>query len=415
MKNKKGFTLIELLVVIAIIGILATIAVVALQNARAKARDARRVADVKQIQTALELYFNDVDHYPSETEFAGGSLFSTSSVNGTEVRTTYMVSIPTPPTPADGKCPNARSYSYSVVDGGANYSIGYCLGSVVGQTPAGANHYMASGSATGIYCPPTVHYGAFDYPTTAIGNQCWLAQNLFIGDVVASSDSNNPSCVEVNGAGGTSCQIDNNSVETYCYENDGRSCFYNGFNMGGLYEWAEMMGFPYQCNDSTYAADFANTGSSQCGLGGQTYTIANPHRGICPSGWHIPNLSDWQTLVTYLSVDGQGGAGDANDVGGKLKSATAHWPNNNCDDGNTPTAVCNSSGFNATGAGLRNGGSGNFTFANDNGFLAMTNSNSDNKSPFVMMSNGGANITVDTNPYSYGYKTDAHSVRCLKD
>ena len=58
-QKKSAFTLIELLVVIAIIGILSTLAVVALQNARSKARDSKRVADVKQIQTALELYFND--------------------------------------------------------------------------------------------------------------------------------------------------------------------------------------------------------------------------------------------------------------------------------------------------------------------------------------------------------------------
>jgi prepilin-type N-terminal cleavage/methylation domain-containing protein len=49
MKTKKAFTLIELLVVIAIIGLLATISVIALNNARAKGRDARRVADIKQI------------------------------------------------------------------------------------------------------------------------------------------------------------------------------------------------------------------------------------------------------------------------------------------------------------------------------------------------------------------------------
>ncbi|MBI3290674.1 prepilin-type N-terminal cleavage/methylation domain-containing protein [Candidatus Falkowbacteria bacterium] len=63
-KSGAGFTLIELLVVIAIIGLLTTLAVVALNSARQKARDAKRVADVKQIQTSLELYFNDATSYP---------------------------------------------------------------------------------------------------------------------------------------------------------------------------------------------------------------------------------------------------------------------------------------------------------------------------------------------------------------
>lgn len=52
----KGFTLIELLVVIAIIGLLASIVLVSLNTARQKARDTRRLSDIRQVALALELY-----------------------------------------------------------------------------------------------------------------------------------------------------------------------------------------------------------------------------------------------------------------------------------------------------------------------------------------------------------------------
>lgn len=127
MKNKKGFTLVELLVVVAIIGILAAISVVALNTARARARDSRRVADVRQIQTALELYYNDWGTYPDSVT-AGGAIAS-----GTNV---YMSTVPTPPTPYDGShCSAANNYTYAVSGGGtavASYTITYCLGSNTG-------------------------------------------------------------------------------------------------------------------------------------------------------------------------------------------------------------------------------------------------------------------------------------------
>lgn len=63
--TKRGFTLIELLVVIAIIGLLSSVILASLTTARRKARDARRISDMKQIQTALELYFDANGSYPN--------------------------------------------------------------------------------------------------------------------------------------------------------------------------------------------------------------------------------------------------------------------------------------------------------------------------------------------------------------
>jgi len=63
-KGKYGFTLVELLVVIAIIGILSSFSLVSLNSARVKAKDAKRQADLIQVRTAINLYYEDNDNYP---------------------------------------------------------------------------------------------------------------------------------------------------------------------------------------------------------------------------------------------------------------------------------------------------------------------------------------------------------------
>jgi prepilin-type N-terminal cleavage/methylation domain-containing protein len=69
MRFRRGFTLIELLVVIAIIGLLSSIVLTALDASRARARDAVRLSDLKQMQTALALYYNDNGQYPPYRAF----------------------------------------------------------------------------------------------------------------------------------------------------------------------------------------------------------------------------------------------------------------------------------------------------------------------------------------------------------
>lgn len=66
--RQRGFTLIELLVVISIIGFLASIVLVSLNSAREKARIARVQMDLKQYQTALELYYDDNGKFPCLNE-----------------------------------------------------------------------------------------------------------------------------------------------------------------------------------------------------------------------------------------------------------------------------------------------------------------------------------------------------------
>ncbi|MDD3285686.1 MAG: prepilin-type N-terminal cleavage/methylation domain-containing protein [Patescibacteria group bacterium] len=137
--NKKGFTLIELLVVIAIIGLLSTLSVLALNGARARARDAKRIADIKQIQTALEMYYNDNNVYPSLL-----SQLTTTTPPLIKV-------LPTAPTPTDGNCTGAQNtytYTFYAGSGGsgtATYALTYCLGSATGNVASGAKTASPSG------------------------------------------------------------------------------------------------------------------------------------------------------------------------------------------------------------------------------------------------------------------------------
>ncbi|MGI6374007.1 MAG: type II secretion system protein [Patescibacteria group bacterium] len=135
--NKPGFTLIELLVVIAIIGLLSTLSIVALNSARARSRDARRVSDVKNIQMALEMYYNDHLVYPTNTS---------SLVASTATLTPYLIVFPTPPTPADSTtCDNNNSYDYKSAGNDGTYTLTYCLGAGTGGIPAGINTATPSG------------------------------------------------------------------------------------------------------------------------------------------------------------------------------------------------------------------------------------------------------------------------------
>ena len=124
-RKESGFTLIELLVVIAIIGLLSSVIIASLNTARKKSRDARRLADLKQIQTALELYNSDNSLYPVQASVA-----ALSSTSGTpDFGTTYLSTVPTDP--------NGSSTYYQYISSATGDT--YCVGTLYYETTAPAD------------------------------------------------------------------------------------------------------------------------------------------------------------------------------------------------------------------------------------------------------------------------------------
>ncbi len=113
MRARKGFTLIELLVVIAIIGVLASVAFVILGPARKRARDSRRKADFKQINTAMEVCYND-------NNCGNGANNYIDTTHGANTLTSignFISSVPFDPL-------NTAPYQFTWTDGTDSY---YCL------------------------------------------------------------------------------------------------------------------------------------------------------------------------------------------------------------------------------------------------------------------------------------------------
>lgn len=150
-------------------------------------------------------------------------------------------------------------------------------------------------------CGDALVYAGKPYTTVLIGSQCWMAQHLNVGTMIA----------------GVSNQTNNAIIEKYCYDNIELNCISDG----GLYQWDEAMQY-------------------QATAGAQ---------GICPADWHIPTDNEWMTLEEnqgMCSGTGSGCSGDTGqrgtDEGAKLK-------------------VGGSSGFGAILAGRRDPGGGSFS------------------------------------------------------
>lgn len=140
-KSAKGFTLIELLVVIAIIGILSSVVLASLNTARLKSRDTRRIADIKQIQLALALYFDSCAAYPAD-------IYAAASACTGGIAPTYIAAVPKDPV-------GQVNYTYVALDTNSaaatceSYHIGATLEETTNQALAGDLDAAAATNCTG--------------------------------------------------------------------------------------------------------------------------------------------------------------------------------------------------------------------------------------------------------------------------
>ncbi|MFA4880019.1 MAG: prepilin-type N-terminal cleavage/methylation domain-containing protein [Candidatus Doudnabacteria bacterium] len=117
-----GFTLIELLVVIAVIGLLATVVTVSVNSARKKARDVKKISDLKQIQTALQLFYDKNQRMPNNYNPCCGACEDTYYNQSMQeiVNDGFLTSIP--------RSPGNGSYCYY------NYGAGNQIGAILVTT-----------------------------------------------------------------------------------------------------------------------------------------------------------------------------------------------------------------------------------------------------------------------------------------
>ncbi len=115
---------------------------------------------------------------------------------------------------------------------------------------------------------------------------------------------------------------------------------------------------------------------------------------VCPKGWHLPTLAEWETLVNYLGGDSV--------AGGKLKSTTPDWKAPN-------KGATNSSGFTGLPAGSR-GRENKFTSINLN-----SNFWTDTELGYPNAKYGFLSYLLTKAGSYHAYKTNACSVRYVKD
>ncbi len=162
---------------------------------------------------------------------------------------------------------------------------------------------------------------------------------------------------------------DDAQIEKYCYDNDTLICHY----YGGLYQWAEMMQLPSECNTKSCADQ-----------------IKPNHQGICPDGWRLMTYDDFYIILHS----------DANESGIKGLRSTFGFGGNN------------ESGYSLVGAGIRLSQEGEFDSLGDAAFWYYPEEKQE-EPDLKARSNSSGYSSTTIRKESYNKKVDGYSVRCV--
>jgi len=238
---------------------------------------------------------------------------------------------------------DAPNWGNLVGDTYSNISVAASSGNCSGKTATCSGTLIVQ---SGVISGTPVTYEGETYQTVVIGTQTWMARNL---NYDASGSK--------------------------CYNNSEANCAI----YGRLYVWATAMNLPSSCIGSSCASQ-----------------VSAKHRGICPSGWHIPSYAEWTTLMTFVGSS----------AGTKLKARDGWNDNGNGTDVHGFSALPGEYGNGTCGGCFDKVSVGDYglwwtaTESNANAYHAYS----------LSMGYNNANVNGGT-----GSKAFLYSVRCVQD
>jgi len=263
--------------------------------------------------------------------------------------------------------------------GGSSSSSGGGSSSGTGSSSSfGSSSSSGGGDIPIAGCPDAVTgsnsltCGGKTYATVEIGGKIWMKENLNYNAVGSKC-----------GDASTNTLKDENTAACDTY--------------GRLYNWSAAMALPSKCNSALSTSD------TDCAIGTPN------HRGICPSGWHIPSNAEWDAL--YRSADGTSGTDSpySSPTAGKHLKAQDGWTD--CGpSGSGKDYLCEDTKAFAALPGGFGYSDGYFSNVGDIGYW-WSSSEYDANSAYYR----GMNYHYEDAYWDYNDKSYLSSVRCLQD